>query len=244
MIVPYVSASVDLNSLPADNTPLAENNPAVISALKLHAAYLGQTQEARMDGVIAYIDTISNGKGTVNLQQIQDDYLVIASTIPLMTTYSEISDARDRMRTQTQLFSKETETQFVLFNGSTEDMRVRVESSEQVAESSFGNLKDSLWLAKDSARLTLFNAESGQRSFLLRSLDMQGIDTSLARNISDQIDGQRTNLQVALSNNSAAALMTFNDGIKILNRQFRTTVADSQDAMTLELKRQALMATP
>jgi hypothetical protein len=242
LIVPYVSASVDTDTIPASNTPNAIDNPELVSAFKLHTAYLGQSQEARMDGVIGYVYNISKGTGTDNLQEIKDDYLVIAASIPLMTTNSDISDAREQMRVQTQLFSEETKAQLVMFNGSTDDMRVSITTSVQAADSSFTNFKDSLWLANDSARLTLFNSESQQRALLLRSLDKKGIDISLARNISDQIDAQRASLQDALTNNSAESLKNVNIGIRMLNRQFRSTVETSQSAMAIELKRQALMA--
>ncbi|MGB7788884.1 hypothetical protein [Methanoregula sp.] len=242
LIAPYVSASVDSTTLPVDTTPLAENSPDLIAALKLHAAVLGQDQEARMDGIIAYINNISSGTGASSLQQIKDDYLVIASSIPLMTTNDEITSARDDMRAQTQLFSDETNTQLVIFNGSTNDMRESIASSEQAADASFTDFRDSLWLARDSARLTLFDADSEQRALLLRSLDREGIDTGLARNISDQIDAQRSDLQDALSNNSADALMTANAGIRSLNREFRSTVSDSQAAMAIKLKGEALMS--
>ncbi|MGA2918744.1 hypothetical protein [Methanoregula sp.] len=242
LIAPYVSASVDSTSIPASKDPNAIDNPELISAFKLHTAYLGQGQEARMDSVISYIDNISGGTGTSNLEQIEDDYLVIASSIPLMTTNAEITRARDDMRVQTQLFSEDTKAQLVMFNGSTDDMRANIATSEQAANSTITNFTDSLWLAKDSARLTIFNTDSQQRALLLLSLDRQGIDTTLARNISDQIDAQRASLQDSLTNNSADSLVTVNTGIRMLNRQFRKTVEDSQAAMAIELKRQALMA--
>jgi hypothetical protein len=242
LIAPYVSASVDSTTIPFSKDPNAVDNPELISTFKFHTAYVGQSQEARMDGVIAYIDNISSGAGTSNLQQIRDDYLVIASSIPLMTTNDEISGARDEMRKQTQLFAYETQAQLVMFNGSTDDMRSDISTSVQAADASITNLRDSLWLARDSARLTLFNTESEQRARLLLSLDRQGIDTSLARNISDQIDAQRAGLTEALSNNSAPALLTVNTGIRTLNKQFRSTVMNSQAAMAIELKREAMMA--
>jgi hypothetical protein len=243
LIAPYASASVDSTTIPISKDPNAVDNPELISIFKLHTAYLGQGQEARMDGVIAYIDTISGGTGSFGLQQIQDDYLTIASSIPLMTTNDEISGAREEMRKQTQLFSEETQARLVMFNGSPGDMRADINTSVHAADSSITNLRDSLWLAKDSARLTLFNTESEQRARLLLSLDRQGIDTGLARNISDQIDAQRANLNDALSNNSAPTLMNVNTAIRTLNKEFRSTVANSEAAMAIELRREAMMAT-
>jgi hypothetical protein len=242
LIAPYVSASVDTDTIASSKAPDAIDHPDLIAIFKLHTAYLGQSQDARMEGVITYIGNISSGTATSNLEQIRDDYLVIASTIPLMTTNSDIAAARDQMRVQTQLFSEETKAQLVMFNGSTDDMRGSIAVSMNAADTSVTNFRDSLWLAKDSARLTLFNADSEQRALLLRTLDREGIDTTLARNISDQIDAQRSSLQDALSTDSAPALMNVNTGIRTLNKQFRSTVDTSRATMAIELKRQALMA--
>ena len=127
-----------------------------------------------MDGVIAYIGNISSGTGTTGLQQIEDDYLTAASTIPLMTTNDEIASARDDDADTNPLFSDETNAQLVMFNGSIDDMRASIATSEQAADASIRNINASLWLARDSARLTLFDADSEQRAFLLRNLDRTG----------------------------------------------------------------------
>ena len=248
LIAPSVSASISPAAIPAGNINIVDNSPNLtpdlVPSLKLHAAFLGQDQEARMDGVIAYIGNISSGTGTTSLQQIEDDYLAAASTIPLMTTDDQIASARDAMKAQTQLFSDETNAQLVMYNGSIDDMRASIATSEQAADASFRSINASLWLARDSARLTLFDADSEQRAFLLRNLDKQGIDTALARNISDRIDAQRSGIQDALINNSADALLAANTNIRSLTREFRNTVADSQAAMAIELKGEALMAMP
>jgi hypothetical protein len=246
LISPWVSASVDIASLPACNTYITDNSPNLtpdlVPALKIHAAFLGQSQEARMDGVIAYIGNISSGTGTSTLQDIENDYLAVASSIPLMTTDDEISSARNEMREQTQLFSDETNARLGLYNGSTIEMRASIDSYELAADASFRNINASLWLARDSARLVQFDAESEQRAQFLTSLDRQGVNTSAALNISDQIDAQRSAVQEALSNNSVEALMTANAGIQVLNRQFRAAVAGSQTATAIEAEREALMA--
>jgi gas vesicle protein len=81
-----------------------------------------------------------------------------------------------------------------------------------------------------------------QRTLLLRSLGKQGIDTTLARNISDQIDAQRFSLQDALTNQSAEVLKSTNTDIKTLTRQFRENVASSRAALAIEMKRDAMMS--
>jgi len=242
LLVPYVSATVDSTTIPKSTAPDAVDQPDVIAALKTHVAYVGEVQDARMDGVILYVNNISDGTGITNLQQIQDDYLVIASSIPLMHGYAEIAKAREDLRVQTQLFSEETKAQMVMFNGSDADMRSCIRSSTDAVDNAFSGMTDSLWLGKDSARLTLFNQASVQRTLLLRSLGKQGIDTTLARNISDQIDAQRFSLQDALTNQSAEVLKSTNTDIKTLTRQFRENVASSRAALAIEMKRDAMMS--
>jgi hypothetical protein len=243
LLVPLVSASIDSTTvIPVSRAPDAQDSQAVIASLKYHVAYVGMNQDARMDGVIRYIDAISGGTAGTGLQQIQDDYLVIASSIPLMKTNDEIASARDALRVQTQLFSEETKARMVQFNGSTADMRESIRSSTDTADKVIDRAKGALWLSSESARITLFLQDSVMRNVTLRNLTEQGIDTTIARNISDQINARRTGLQVALSNKSAAALKATNDEIKTLNRQFRENVASSRATLALDMKSRAMMA--
>jgi hypothetical protein len=242
LLVPYVSATVDSTTIPQSTAPNDVDRPDMIATLKTHVAYVGEAQDARMDGVIMYINNISDGTGITSLQQIQDDYLVIASSIPLMHAYAEIAKAREDLRVQTQLFSEETKAQMVMFNGSDDEMRSCIRSSTDAIDNTSAAMTDSLWLGKDSARLTLFNQASGDRTLLIRSLDKQGINITLAKNISDQIDAQRSSLQDALTGQSAEALKSTNTAIKTLTRQFRENVANSRAAFAIEMKRDAMMA--
>jgi hypothetical protein len=243
LLVPLVSATIDSTTvIPVSRAPDAQDSQAVIASLKYHVAYVGMDQNARMDGVIRYIDTISGGTASTSLQQIQGDYLVIAASIPLMQTNDEISRAREALRVQTQLFSEETKARMVQFNGSTADMRASIRSSTDTADKVISRAKGALWLSGESARITLFMQDSIMRNITLRNLTEQGIDTTIARNISDQINAQRTSLQASLSNKSAAALGATNDAIKSLNRQFRENVASARATRVIELKSMAMMA--
>ena len=241
MIIP-VSASLDRDTIPVSKDPLAENNPEIIAALKMHIAYVGQSQQARMDGVISYIDRISGGNGTSSLRDIEDDYMETASSVPVMHTADEIAEARGELRTQTQLFSEETKAQMVMFNGSTDEMRNAINASVQPMENSSFTLRDSLWLARDTARITVFNKESQERSAILGTIGKQGINTSLAQNISQQIDIQRSSIQKALADNSARALKEANNGLKSLNHQFRGVVQTYRDDLQLQAKQATVLA--
>lgn len=228
--------------VPASKGPLAQDNPELIGPLKNHVAYVGQVQDARMNGVISYIDTISDGKGSGSLRGIQEDYLAVASSIPVMQTADDIADARSELQRQSRLFAEETKLQIVAFNGSTDAMREKAAASMQPVEDSITSMQDSLWLAKDTARLTVFNQESLQRAAVLRSMSKQGIDISRAEKISQQIDARRGDLQKALNDKSVGALKAANQGLKILNREFRTTVEGYQAEYQIEMKRAAILA--
>jgi hypothetical protein len=241
LILP-VAASVDSAIIPKSKDPLSQDRPDVIAVIKTHIAYVGEAQQARMDGVIHYIDLISNDSGTSSLQEIRNDYMMTASSIPLMGTADEITEARNELQAQSRLFSEETKSQMITFNGSIDDLRGNISISVRMVDDSFNGMKDTLWLAKDSARLTVFNTESVQRSLLLDSLEKQGIDISKARNLSEQIDGQRLVLQKALVDNSAASLKTVNDGIKSLNREFRTAVQEYRTDMQIQMKHATVLA--
>jgi hypothetical protein len=208
----------------------------IISPLKMHIAYIGKTQQARMDGVITYIDSISGGTGTAGLQQIQEDYLTAAFSVPVMRTVDEITEAREEMRRQSILFADETNTQLARFNGSTADMRSSAETALQPVERSFNSLKYSSWLASQTTRFMVFNKSSERRIAILDDLSVHGIDVSYPRDLSAQIDAQHGELEKALLENQDGGLLTLNSGLRSLKQQFRITVTEYQMDMQAKLK--------
>lgn len=240
--VPLASAAVSSATIPKSTAPDSANNPESVVSIKNHIAYNSEIQDAGMSGTIRYIDTLSRGTGISNLQQIRDDYLVIAASIPLMHTDGEIAKARADLQAQTRLFSEETKAQMITRNGSTLILRNYTRAFTGIAEKGLAEENHTLWLVNESARLTLFNRESTARFLLIRSLGRQGMNMSAAANISDTIDAQRPELQLTLTNKSPAAMKTFNEGIRTLNHEFRDQVASARSAREIELKRDAMMA--
>jgi len=232
--------------LPQSNSTsyLTHDNPELISALKLHVAILGQEQQARMNGVIRYIDSISGGSGSYNLRMMQDDYMSTASSIPFMNTGDEIDSARKDMRVQTSLFAEETKAQLLNYNGSTDAMSGSINASMRTVEDSFSNLTGSIWLARDSARLMVFNTCSEERTQLLAGLSAQGVDVTVAKNLSERIDAQRSALTAVLSSKKAGSIQDVNSGIKDLNRQFRDEILTYRAALKIQLDKAAILAIP
>ncbi|MDD1694415.1 MAG: hypothetical protein LUQ71_06790 [Methanoregula sp.] len=242
LLVPFVSATVDSDTIPKSQTPNQADRPETIASLKMHTAYVGEDQDVRMSGTIQYINNISRGAGTTTLQEIRDDYLVTASSIPLMGTSAEIIKARENLRILTQRFSEETRARMVQFNGTKGDMRASLQSYQNATANALSGNESIHWLANESARLTLFNRDSTKRMLQIKDLGKQGINTTLAKNLSEQIDAQRPVLQKVLTNKSAEALATTNTAIKALTLEFRKNVASSRAALVIEMKRDAMMA--
>lgn len=243
LVVPLASAVVDPDTIPRSTAPDHADRPETIAMQKTHIAYVAQDQNIRMNGIIRYIDIISNGAGTVSLQQIRDDYLVIASSIPLMQTSAEIEKARDSLGARAREFSDETQAQMVFFNGSTTRMQACISSMANASAVTYGNTTDgNIWLRNESSRLVLFNRESSDRKRIIADLGKQGANTTVIRNISLQIDARRPDIQGALMNKSSEALQSTNAAIKTLNREFRQNVADTRAALAISVKRDAIMA--
>lgn len=241
-LVTAVCALSDTFEIPASKDPLDRDRPENIAALKSHIAYVGESQEARMNGVISYIDTISGSAGIGKLRQIQDDYLAAAATIPVMQTADQINSLRDDMCVQTRLFAEETNAQMVMFNGNPDGMRKTADASMNAFDVSFDRMTDPLWLSRESARVVVFNRESQERNFTLRSLNDKGVDITQARQISDQIDAKRSELEAALRNNNDGAITKVNTGIKSLNQQFRNTISNYRTNLEIQMKSAAIMA--
>ncbi|HEX3001795.1 MAG TPA: hypothetical protein VHN82_05430 [Methanoregula sp.] len=243
LIAPFVSATVDPDTIPRSTAPDHADRPEAILLEKTHIAYVACDQDTRMNGIIRYIEIISNGNGAYRLRQIRDDYLVTASSIPLMQSSAEIGTARDSLGASAREFSEEMQAQMLLFNGSTTRMQDCISSMANAsAVRNAGSPDHGLWLKNESSRLMLFNRESTDRKRIIAELGKQGANTTRIRNISLLIDAQRPNIQGALMNKSSDALQSTNVVIKDLNREFRRTVADTRVSLAITMKRDAIMA--
>jgi hypothetical protein len=243
ILSPVASAVVgEYTDIPPSTGPLSKDNPELISVLKTHTAYVGVMQQARMNGVIGYIDQISGGAGSINLRWIQDDYLAAASTIPLLYTSDEITSAREEMRTQSIRFSDETQIQMAAFNGNGTELRACTNETQTDAEYNLSRMPGSVWLIKGSARLAAFNASAEKRTALLLTLTRKGVDLSEASKLSDQIEAKRTELQEAVVHHEDGAIFSVNSGISRLNNQFRSTVDEALKNREIQLNVAAMLA--
>jgi len=242
LIAPIVSALPDNTAQSGSRNTIIQDDAALLSSLKVHAAYVGKMQQTRMDGVIQYIDRISEETGSAHLQQIQEDYLMAAFSIPIMRTVDEINTAREEMRRQSILFADETNNQIMMFNGTTDEMRATANAHMQIVEGTFTSIMYSSWLASETTRLKVFNQSAERRTAVLDTLSAQGLDISHARNLSDQIDVQHLELENALLKNHDGALLSITSGLKQLNQQFRNTIDSYRTSALIQMKSADMMS--
>jgi len=242
LLIQSASAMVNTDTVPAGKDPNHADRSEAITSLKNHVAYICELQDARMSGTIRYIGNISIGNGTTTLDQLREDYLAAASSIPLLQTNDEIVKAREGLRTYTTKFSEETQTQMVRYNGNNDALRLYTRASVNAADASILRSNGTLWLADESSRITVFNQGTLTRMQQISSLTNRSIDTAKIGNLSEQIDAQRPALVQALTNRSAPGLKAANEKIRVLTKEYRDTVEAARAAMVIQAKRDAMMA--
>ena len=242
LFVPLAGAVTPSAGQSGSQSSVIQDSAELISPLKMHIAYVGKTQQARMDGVISYIDSISGGTGTAGLRQIQEDYLMAAFPVPVMRTDEEITEAREEMRRQSILFVDETNAQLAMFNGSYDDMQSSAEAALHPVEESYNCLKYSSWLASQTTRFMVFNQSSERRTAILDDLSLHGMDVTYPKTLSAQIDAQHAELENALLQNQDGVLLSINSGLRLQKQQFHITVEGYR--MNLQAQMKAADRTP
>jgi hypothetical protein len=236
LFIPVAGAVTQSTGQSGSQSYVIQDSAELISPLKMHIAYVGKTQQARMDGVITYINRISGGTGTDSLRQIQEDYLTTVFPVPVMRTVEEITEAREEMRRQSILFADETNAQMAVFNGSTADMRSSAEAALRPVEESFNCLKYSSWLASQTTRSMVFNQSAERRTAILDDLSLHGMDVTYPKTLSAQIDAQHAELENALLQNQDGVLLSINSGLRLLKQQFRVTVEGYRMSLQAQMR--------
>jgi hypothetical protein len=224
LILP-VSAIVENIEIPASRDLPDRDRPENIAALKNHNAYIGESQEARMIGVISYINSISGGTGAGKLQEIRSDYMAAAASIPLMNRSDRINELRDEMCIQSGRFAQETQGRMLIFNGTPDGMRETVNISLNAFDRSLDNGTEPLWLAGKNARIVIFDRESQERNYTLRNLKDEGYDVTGPEEISDRINAKRSGLESAAAMSDGEKILAINTELRSLNQQFRNSIA-------------------
>jgi len=212
---------------------LSEDSPEIIQALKSNTVYLGESQEARMNGVIRYIGCLSQGS-VIELGWIREDYLTTASSIPLMDSSAEIDAARQDMQAKSVLFSDETANQIARSGGDPDAMKAYINDSMQALDASTGTANATHWLRSANARMIVFERSARDRNATLAALSEQDVDIAKAQGISDQINGERQELQLVLGHRGEETIKSENSRIRMLNLQFRSAIRECRARLVIQ----------
>jgi len=242
-LLPAACAAADLPVLNSSDYS-TKDNPVQITALKDHLAYIGEAQQARMNGVIRYIDTISNGTGSIGLRIIEQNYMATVSSVPLMFTGSEVEVARNTLQDQSRKFSDETLAKMNAFNGNSEGLKSSINSSLSAFDDSLASVPAPLWLAQESARVIVFNDSSQERRLMLARLGAAGVNTTQAQQISAEIDAKFPDVKAAITSGKKGAIQEVNRAIWGLSQQFRAVVGKYQDSLKIQAAVSSILAIP
>lgn len=214
--------------LPASAAPVNgtsyKDSPEHIAAMKAYVACTGEKTEARMDGAIGYIGTISNGAGTDRLSAAESQYTGIVSSVQGMNTYDQIHDAETQMRTAGTDVMSAARTEVKQYNGTEKALAAAVNASVTAQAGTIASLENAWWTARTTARMDEFAANDARRTATIANLTAKGVDVTQAQSIESQIQQESTVLSAAFNSHDEKAVKAANEQLAALDKQFAAAV--------------------
>jgi hypothetical protein len=212
LCMPFASA--------ADAGQSWSNNPEHITAMKAYVAWVSEDYQAKMNGAITYIGTISGPAGTGDLTGAEQQFTATAASVQSMTTNASIDAALTQMKGEVTTFHTEAADDMKAYNGSESALHESVNASVTADQATIQGLYTAWWTARETSRLDEFTHNDAIRHAALANLTAKGIDVSQAQGIETQIDGLQPSLKSALDARDEKALGSVNDQLGTLDRQF------------------------
>jgi hypothetical protein len=223
LCIPVVSA--------ADSGQSWTNNPEHITAMKAYVAYVSEDYQARMNGAITYIGTISGSAGTGDLTGAEQQFTATAASVQSMTTNDSIDEALTQMKGEVGTFHTDTQNDMKAYNGSASALHTSVNASVTADQATIGSLDTAWWTARETSRLDEFAHNDAIRNGALTNLTAKGIDVSQPQGFETQIGGLQPSLKSALDARDEKALESVNTQLGTLGKQFWAAVgADAWQA--------------
>jgi hypothetical protein len=214
--------------LPASAAPvngtLYKDSPEHIAAMKAYVAYAGEKTEARMDGAIGYIGTISNGVETGRLSAAQSQYTGIVSSVQEMNTCEQIHDAETQMRTAGTDFTSAARTEVKQYNGTEKALAAAIKASVTARAGTITPFENAWWTARTTNRMNEFTANDARRTATIANLSAKGVDVTQAQSLEAQIKEAGAALSTALASHDEKAVKAANEQLAALDKQFAAAV--------------------
>jgi hypothetical protein len=207
------------------------NNPEHITAMKAYVAYVSDDYQAKMNGAITYIGTISGPAGTGDLTGAEQQFITTAVSVQSMTDNVSIDAALTQMKGEVTTFHTDAANDMKAYNGSESALHESVNASVTADQATIQTLDTAWWTARETSRLDEFTHNDAIRHGALANLTAKGIDVSQAQAAETQIDGLQPSLKSALDARDEKALESVNDQLGTLDRQFWVAIgADAWQA--------------
>lgn len=217
LCIPVVSA--------ADSGQSWTSNPEHITAMKAYVAYVSEDYQAKMNGAVSYIGTISGSAGTGDLTAAEQQFTATAASVQSMTTNESIDMALTQMKGEIATFHTATTSDMKAYNGSASALHSSVNASVTADQATIGGLYTAWWTARETSRLDEFTHNDAIRNSALTNLSAKGIDVSVAQGIETQIGGLQGSLKSALEARDEKALESVNSQLGTLGQQFWNAVS-------------------
>ena len=206
------------------------SNPQHIAAMQAGVAYRDALGQARMNGAITYIGSISNGTGTSQLTSDESQFTTTAASVQSMNTESQIRAVISQMQSDRKDFASDTKAALGQYNGKAGALKSSVNASVEAQSATLQSLKNTWWSDRQTARMDLFSTNDQRRNAILSNLTGKGIDDSQAQAVETQIQQEGTVLNAAFTSQDENAVKAANQDLATLTRQFGSIVKEYRAA--------------
>jgi hypothetical protein len=195
-------------------------NPQHIAAMQAGVAYRDALGQARMNGAITYIGSISNGAGTSQLSSDETQFTTAAASVQSMNSESQIKAAISQMGSDQKEFASDAKSALGQYNGNAGALKSSVNASVEAQSATLQGLKDTWWSDRQTARMDVFSTNDQRRNAILTNLTAKGIDDSQAQAVETQIQQEGTVLNAAFTSQDENAVKAANQDLATLTQQF------------------------
>jgi len=189
----------------ASEYPVLDNQ---VETRQTHLEWLLTLQEISMEAVVDYIDEISDGNGTSDLEDILAEFRGEVDDIESYITHLGLNNFLRGLRDLTTSFREETRSRMNEYDGKVLVLLVRI--GEKIAENQgqLDTLKDHYWDNMKENSLENFDIRVERAQGVLDTLDERGYDISEAQGKLDEIAALRDDLEAALDDRDSLEILS------------------------------------
>lgn len=191
-------------------------------------AWLTKVQEVSAQALIGYIDGISEGAGTAELNTILEEFQAQVGVVQTVTTHVALNNALRQLRQITTDFRQEYRKQFRAYGGKGIDALVAIKAASLEHADEIEALKDNYWQTRKINELANLDKRIERAQNILNKLDENGYDTTEAQAKLDEIAALGGDLEDVLDSRDNQEIMSVYREMLALSKELRQIVRDLQ----------------